>query len=129
MASDALLRRFALSVFQGITALLLFSFFTLNSDSATADIEVLVNSETDLPYTHKFNNASFKPGYELQLKGQNNSDSVLILIVRIDNASSRDYRTRYNREFSIQPGEFSLTLPMTGLKTAGKQPLLLPSHK
>lgn len=126
MASDALLRRLALSLFRSMAATLLFSLTLFVSHAALADIKVIVNSETSLPYTHDFDDSDIKPGYQLQLKGQNNSDSVLILILRIDNASSRDYRTRYNREFSIQPGAFSLTIPMTGLKTSGKTPLLPP---
>ena len=129
MASDTLFRRSSLPVFQSVAVLLLTACFFATADTAKNSGEVLVNSETDMPYTHYLNGLRIKPGYELQLKGQNNSDSVLILIVRIDNNRSKNYYTRYNRQFSIQPGPFSLTVPMTGLKTSGKQPLTLPYTK
>ena len=130
MASDARFRRFVLSVshhaYRGIAAFILLLCIFLVSFPSRTDIQVLLDDETDLPYIHEFGSSEFKPGHELQLKGINHNDSVLTLIIRIDNSSSRDYRTRYNREFSIQPGAFSLTIPMTGLKTSGKTPLLPP---
>ncbi|AMO54725.1 hypothetical protein GZ77_24015 [Endozoicomonas montiporae] len=129
MASDALLSRIAFSVFQELPALLLIACLTFNITPATANARILIHSETDLPYTYKFDGLNIKPGNQLQLKGRNNSDSKLILIIRIDNLNSDDYYSRYNRQFSIQPGDFSLTVPLTGLKTSGKQPLSLPYTK
>ncbi|UYM17951.1 hypothetical protein [Endozoicomonas euniceicola] len=129
MASDTLFRRSSLPVFQSVAVLLLTACFFATADTTKNSGEMLVNSETDMPYTHYLKGLRIKPGYELQIKGQNNSDSVLILIVRIDNNRSKNYYTRYNRQFSIQPGTFSLTVPMTGLKTSGKQPLTLPYTK
>ena len=134
MASDTSFRRFSLPVFRGVTALLLTVCFIAAANlvipnTAQASSEILVDSETDMPYTHDLDELEINPGYELQIKGQNNSDAVLILIVRIDNDHSENYYTRFNRQFSIKPGPFSLTLPMTGLKTSGKQPLTLPYTK
>ena len=107
MASDALLSRNAFSFFRGFTVLSLIVCFAVNATPAPANTEVLVSSETDLPYTYQFDGLSISPGHQLQLKGQNNSDSTLILIIRIDNLNSHDYYSRFNRQFSIQPGSFS----------------------
>ena len=116
MVSDTPFRRFSLPVLQGAKALLLTVCFIaaanlVTPNTAQASSEILVDSETDMPYTHDLDELEINPGYELQIKGQNNSDSVLILIVRIDNNRSKNYYTRYNRQFSIQPGSFSLTVP------------------
>ena len=96
------------------------------SQPVLADTNVLVDDETDLPFSYSFDHAILDKGYELHLKGRNNSDSVLILIIRIDNEQSDDYYSRFNREFSIQPGPFSLVIPMTGLKTSGNKPMMQP---
>lgn len=115
MAPDATKRSFLVVVF-----LLLFSL------PAFSDNTILVSSERALPYTHEFDGSPLLPGQELHIQGNNTSDSALILIIRIDNASSTNYRSRFNREFSVQPGPFNLSIPITGLKTSGKQPLEPP---
>lgn len=126
MAPDAQFRRNAAPVRFLATAFLLSTCLLFSSGNVRADTQALILGETSLPYTYEFNSLPLQEGYELHLKGQNSSDSALILIIRIDNDRSLNYRTRFNREFSIQPGPYELTIPLTGLKTSGKQSLQQP---
>ena len=78
------------------------------------------------PFIHTFGQGTFSNGAELIISGNNNSDSQQVLIVRIDNENSTDYRSRVNKEFSLAPGSFQLILPLSGLKTPARQPLAQP---
>ena len=126
MASDALLRRSTTPFWFVAAALFITAHMVFACRFVQAEIAPLVTEPTPLPFTYEFDESPLQEGYELQLKGENTSDSALILIIRIDNDSSYNYRTRFNREFSIPPGPYSLAIPMTGLKTSGKQPLQQP---
>ncbi|MGI9273561.1 MAG: hypothetical protein ACR2PT_01705 [Endozoicomonas sp.] len=108
-----------------ILAVVFFPFFF----SVAQANEVLVGSKQSLPFTYHFQKTSLQASSELNLEGINNSDSALILIVRIDSPGSYNYKSRFNREFSIQPGPFSLTIPLTALRTFGGDPLPQPYKK
>ena len=78
------------------------------------------------PFIHTFEQGTFSNGAELIISGNNDSNSGQVLIVRIDNEHSTDYRSRVNQEFTLAPGPFQLILPLSGLKTAARQPLAQP---
>ena len=88
--------------------------------------EVLVEDEQSLPFKHFFGDDPVLVGTELLLSGRNTSDKQRLLIFRLDNASSNNYRSRVNQEYSLPPGEFTLTIPLTGLKTSGGDSLKQP---
>ena len=88
--------------------------------------EVLVEDEQALPFKHFFGDDPVLVGTELLLSGQNTSDKQQLLIFRLDNASSNNYRSRVNQEYSLPPGKFTLTIPLTGLKTSGGSSLKQP---
>ena len=111
MASDAQFRRNSVPVRFITTAFFFTAHLLLCSSNAYADTRVLIARETSLPYTYKFNDQSLEEGYELQLQGENNSDSVLILIIRIDNDSSYNYQTRFNRNSVFNPVPISSPYP------------------
>ena len=102
--------------------LLMFSFIVppLNAN------EVLLDEHQKLPFKHFFGNDPLVTGSELQLSGQNNSDDQQLLIFRLDNANSSNYRSRVNKEFSLPKGEFNLSIPLTGLKASGGDLLKQP---
>ena len=102
--------------------LLMFSFIV---PPLSAD-EVLLDEDQELPFKHFFGNAPLVTGSELQLSGKNNSDTQQLLIFRLDNANSNNYRSRVNKEFSLPKGEFNLNIPLTGLKTSGGDLLKQP---
>ena len=81
--------------------------------------EVLLDETQELPFKHFFGNQPLEKGSELQLSGTNQSNQQQLLIFRLDNASSSNYRTRVNQEFSLPKGDFNLRIPLTGLKTSG----------
>ncbi len=121
MAPDA---RFSCSLSRCFLAFLFLTVFPpAHSDQA------LIDEDTELSFKYEFDDRELEAGYELHIEGLNQSDSALILIIRIDNEDSSSYRTRFNREFSIQPGPFSLAIPVTALKTSGKHPLPQPYTK
>ena len=88
--------------------------------------EVLLDEAQGLPFKHFFGNKPAEKGSELQLSGQNNSDDQQLLIFRLDNASSSNYHSRVNKEYSLPKGKFNLSIPMTGLKTSGGDLLTQP---
>lgn len=91
--------------------------------------EVLLNETDSPPFIHTFQQARFENGAELIISGNNESSEQQILIVRLDNESSSDYRSRFNQEFTLPPGPFERVLPLSGLKTSGGQPLQQPYSK
>lgn len=86
----------------------------------------LLDEKQSLPFKHFFGDDLLTIGSELKVSGTNLSDSQQIFIFRLDNADSFNYQSRVNREFSLPPGPFSLTLPLTGLKASGGQFLNQP---
>ncbi|KEQ18274.1 hypothetical protein [Endozoicomonas numazuensis] len=121
MAPDA---RFSCSLSRCFLAFLFLTVFpAVQSDQS------LIDESTELSFKYEFDDQKLEAGHELHLEGFNQSDSALILIIRIDNEASNSYRTRFNREFSIQPGPFSLSIPVTALKTSGNHPLPQPYSK
>ena len=103
--------------------LLLVVSFTLPPLAAS---DSLVKEKQSLPFKHFFSDDLLSVGSELKISGTNHSDSQQIFIFRLDNADSFNYQSRVNREFSLPPGPFSLTLPLTGLKASGGQFLNQP---
>lgn len=81
------------------------------------------------PFIHSFDQSSFEKGSELIISGQNESKKQQILIVRIDNENSSDYRSRVNQEFTLSPGPFELILPLSGLKASSGKPFKQPYSK
>lgn len=88
--------------------------------------EILVDDEQSLPLKHFFSNDPILAGTELVLSGKNHAEQQQRLIFRLDNASSNNYRSRVNQEYSVPPGKFTLRLPLTGLKTSGGSILQQP---
>lgn len=88
--------------------------------------DVLLDETQELPFKHFFGNEPLEKGSELQLSGQNNSDNQQLLIFRLDNANSSNYRSRVNQEYSLPTGDFNLSIPLTGLKTSGGDLLTQP---
>ena len=88
--------------------------------------EILLDHDQSLPFKYFFGNKAIQPGTELLLSGNNLSEKQQILILRLDNADSKNYRSRVNQEYSLPEGKFSLSIPLTGLKTSGGQPLSQP---
>ncbi len=121
MAPDA---RFCSSLSRCFLAFL----FLVFNPSVFSD-QSLIDEDTELSFKYEFDELILEAGQELHIEGTNQSDSALILIIRIDNDDSSSYRTRFNREFSIQPGPFSLSIPVTALKTSDKKPLPQPYTK
>ena len=81
--------------------------------------DVLLDEPQELPFKYFFGNEPLVKGAELQLSGQNHSEDQRLLIFRLDNAHSSNYRSRVNQEYSLPKGAFNLSLPLTGLKTSG----------
>lgn len=81
------------------------------------------------PFTHSFDQGSFENGAELIISGKNESGKQQILIIRIDNKNSSNYRSRVNREFTLSPGPFELILPLSGLKASSGKPFKQPYTK
>ncbi|WP_422462732.1 MULTISPECIES: hypothetical protein [unclassified Endozoicomonas] len=103
---------------------------SLSSPFSSANDENLLLSEAESPpFIHTFQQSDFKNGSELIISGNNGSDKQQILIVRIDNENSADYRSRVNQEFTLSPGPFAVVLPLSGLKTSGGQPFTQPYTK
>ncbi|WP_066016784.1 glycoside hydrolase domain-containing protein, partial [Endozoicomonas atrinae] len=102
----------------------------LISPFSAANNDRLLLSEADsLPFIHTFEQASLENGSELIISGNNGSSNQQVLIVRIDNENSSDYRSRVNQEFTLSPGPFEVVLPLSGLKTSGGQPFKQPYSK
>ncbi|MEP1442088.1 MAG: hypothetical protein ABJK39_03675, partial [Hyphomicrobiales bacterium] len=82
---------------------------------------------------HKFRNGSLpiRAGAILQteasrqgvivIRGTVSGDENVKLALRIDDAKSRGYASRYNMGRILPPGPFSLRLPLSGLKTERKR--------
>ena len=88
--------------------------------------DTLLDETQGLPFKYFFGNEPLEKGSELQLSGQNNADTQQLLIFRLDNANSSNYRSRVNQEYSLPKGEFNLSIPLTGLKTSGGDLLTQP---
>ncbi|OED46527.1 hypothetical protein ACH42_03940 [Endozoicomonas sp. (ex Bugula neritina AB1)] len=128
MASDASYRYHAFFA-RCISAAWFFILFVISHCLyAQEETKALITSEEDLPFRYTFAEGDIKEGYELRIKGQNKSSGALLLIVRIDGARSEGYHSRFNREFGIQSGDFSLSIPLTGLKMPNRK-LLAPPYK
>ena len=93
---------------------------------AAAANQILLEHQDKPPFTHDFSDSLLERGTELVISGINTSDEPEILVVRIDNSESSDYYSRSNREFTVAPGTFTLTMPLTSLKTSGNEPLAQP---
>ncbi|WP_067515563.1 SPOR domain-containing protein [Endozoicomonas ascidiicola] len=104
---------------------LLVCLLTLFPIMTVAD-NVLLNNQQSLPFNYRFDGQTIERGTELIVSGINSSDEPEILVVRIDNEQSSNYYSRNNREFTLAPGPFNLTMPLTGLKTSSKRPLGQP---
>ncbi|WP_461537193.1 hypothetical protein [Spongorhabdus nitratireducens] len=94
-----------------------FCLFVVFTITVRAD-NVLFESETT-PLQHDLEQLTPVTGSELVIKGINSYSKPVIFIVRIDNDASKNYRTRVNQEFTIQPGEFNVQLPLSSLKMSG----------
>lgn len=57
------------------------------------------------------------------IRGNVLGDENVKVALRIDDAKSRNYSSRYNMGRILPPGPFSIRLPLTGLKTTGKRPI------
>jgi len=90
------------------------------------DDQPLLSEPDAPPFIHSFEQGTFGNGAELIISGNNGSDQQQILIVRIDNDNSTNYRTRANQEFTLAPGPFQLIVPLSGLKTSAGKPLTQP---
>ena len=116
-----------LSGIVGKTSKKLLLLTTMVSTLAFAQEDQLLLTEPSAPpFIHTFEQGTFSNGAELIISGNNDSDAQQVLIVRIDNEHSTDYRSRVNKEFSLAPGPFQLILPLSGLKTPARKPLAQP---
>ena len=97
--------------------------------SVAGNDQLLLSEASSPPFIYTFGQSVFENGSELIISGNNGSDKQQILIVRIDNENSEDYRSRVNREFTLSPGPFEVILPLSGLKTSGRQPFKQPYDK
>lgn len=88
--------------------------------------DILLDKNQALPFRYFFSNEPVEKGSELQLSGKNTSDTRQLLIFRLDNARSSNYRSRVNKEYSQPKGDFKLSIPLTGLKTSGGDLLTQP---
>ena len=57
------------------------------------------------------------------IRGKVLGDKNVTVALRIDDAKSRGYSSRYNMGRTLPPGPFSIRLPLSGLKTTGKRPI------
>ena len=55
------------------------------------------------------------------IRGNISGDKNAQIALRIDDAKSHDYSSRYNMSRTLPPGPFSLRLPLSGLKTERKR--------
>ncbi len=94
--------------------------------TAAQEDKPLLSAPSAPPFIHSFEQQSLGNGAELIIDGDNRSEQQQILIVRIDNDNSTNYRTRVNQEFTLAPGPFQLILPLSGLKTSAGQLLAQP---
>ena len=60
---------------------------------------------------------------ELVISGTNQANSVITLVVRLDDALSKNYRSRVNIERVLPPGPFTLRFSVQGLRTPSKRVL------
>ena len=114
-------RRLLVALPVALLAVLLGLFFWSSGDELSEE-----GGESSLPFSHSFGDQPLVSGTELLLSGSNNSDQQQILVMRLDNADSKDYRSRVNQEYSLPPGEFSLSIPLTGLKNSGGKVMKQP---
>lgn len=77
-------------------------------------------SERHTPIKQEFASPlSFPDSAEIFIRGLNRHQSNSTLIVRLDDVASKSYRTRANVERVIPNGEFTIRLPLNGLRTSG----------
>ncbi len=101
-----------------IALILEFIYLTgLFSGIALADNILLGAANTPVKYDLE----AFSPaaGMELTITGNNPDDKPVTLVVRVDNQDSKSYFTRVNEEFTLQPGTFSVQLPLSRMKMSG----------
>ncbi len=91
--------------------------------------ELLLSRPVTPPLIQSLERVTIKNGTELLIRGNNNSGNPQILILRLDNADSSSYHTRVNQEFTLPEGPFELIVPLSGMKTSGKQPFEPPITK
>nr|MDT0251570.1 hypothetical protein [Endozoicomonas sp.] len=100
----------------------------LISQPSSGDV-ILLNEPKPPPFIHTFQQTEVENSTELLISGTNKSNSQQTLIIRIDNESSSNYRSRVNKEFTLTQGPFELILPLSGLKTSGGQLFKQPYSK
>lgn len=61
--------------------------------------------------------------HELVIRGKNAGADIATLVVRIDDAKSKNYASRINEEWVVKPGPFTLHLPVASFQTARKRKL------
>lgn len=61
--------------------------------------------------------------HELVIRGKNDGADIATVVVRIDDAKSKDYASRINEEWVVKPGPFTLHLPVASFQTARKRKL------
>ena len=105
-----------------LRCLLVFAMLTVQSVSAVT----LTNSKTKMPFIPAIEMVEVKQSAELVIQGINNTAQSQLLIVRIDDINSTNYRSRFNKEFTVRKGTFEVVMPLTGLKTSARNELTLP---
>ncbi|MEA1938135.1 MAG: hypothetical protein U9N14_03465, partial [Pseudomonadota bacterium] len=76
------------------------------------------------PYTKEFAvPPTVEKGTELLVRGENSSNDIVTLVVRIDDGQSVDYASRVNEERRLPPGPFTVRFSLDNLRTPSKRPL------
>ena len=60
---------------------------------------------------------------ELRVEGVNLASQPVVAVLRIDDAQSKSYTTRFNEEFNIPLGPFSISKPLSDLRTVDGRPI------
>jgi hypothetical protein len=95
--------------------------------SVSASQRVVINASTiELPLHYLANDTKrFGQGVnehsELVIEGVNHDSKARIVVLRFDDGSSTNYRSRLNIERVVRPGAFAVHLPLYGLKTGIKR--------
>ena len=58
------------------------------------------------------------PNDQIRIEGEIDGNEPLVVVLRIDDATSHDYSSRINLERTLPPGPFQWVTPLKGLKTA-----------
>ena len=74
--------------------------------------------DTQTPYQlSELNTPAWQAADELLVFGHNPHKRAITLVLRLDDVQSDAYPSRFNREWRLPPGEFSLALPLRGLRS------------